>query len=489
MYDDALLLHTLWGSKGGGGPGVGGVDMVEVGKYGEALQWGLSGLARGVEAWCTLKTVEERFGHLAERLALNDTCEVEEKEECIEVIGVAALLIFSQANMSGPYCVIDDVDESPFAQIETRVKAVQCDAETGMRVGGIGGNTMSDDDAWAAQQLSANGEDFVGRVYLPQYLLLAVYCFKALGGVEAPRKKVWWWWLYRVTVLQQKFLSGRSQQLRDTLMDVGAKLLREYEEDREATDAESVESSIRASLYLEMADCEVLYGHVKSAKVYVDKAALCLGVHVEMSGAMGLRTVHQVNAHAQLVLNVTLREGCNGISKVSMGSQDAVALDKLALQIDEGETDANLEKNPVNGLQTDSDVLLGGPHLMDNDGSKDISREDLNSLQQILLLHLCAITKRGSSPDGTQEWEMLAYVETAMRQKYSEFSIRSAAHMERARLELQRSRTRERALVAMEGVKTALSMDKQVQDFHFSPTLRTRYVCIKKTIMHNRKRC
>lgn len=50
--------------------------------------------------------------------------------------------------------------------------------------GGLGKSTASTADRWAVGALAASGEEVLGRIYLPQYLLLALSILLPPLGVQ-----------------------------------------------------------------------------------------------------------------------------------------------------------------------------------------------------------------------------------------------------------------------------------------------------------------
>ena len=64
-------------------------------------------------------------------------------------------------------------------------------------------------DRWAMTQLGASGEDVVGRIRCPQYLLLARTLLLGRTGTGLP----WKWWALRTLAVQQRILSGPAAAL------------------------------------------------------------------------------------------------------------------------------------------------------------------------------------------------------------------------------------------------------------------------------------
>ena len=58
-------------------------------------------------------------------------------------------------------------------------------------------------------QLSASGEDVVGRIRCPQFLLLARTLLLGRPGTGLP----WKWWALRTLAVQQRILSGPAASL------------------------------------------------------------------------------------------------------------------------------------------------------------------------------------------------------------------------------------------------------------------------------------
>jgi hypothetical protein len=451
-HDPVLSAVSLWGSR----EACGEKDKEEWlllarGEYSAALSKGLAVLLleKGMEAkdlWS---------GEIADHLKKD-----QEVEEALGVVGVSALLMFCEGNMIGSF--VESDAKYPCSPMQARGtlgnNINQLDdteqqgsvpwAEGEKRYGGEG--TM--DDTRALNMLGGNGEDFVGKIYIPQYLLLAKCCFDALVGLSCDDRLEYVWWRLRVSVLRQRFLAGLSKSIYDQILEDMCTLERFIPGDHTQGNLSGEEILIMGVLHLELGLAERIYGHVEEAKRHVEMASHFANVQTTLTGALGIRTVHQQDPHAQLVVEITdvKENGEHGSStSCAMGSHSSDFLDKNVLHL----TEIIDEKHNLAGLDTDSDVLKG-PKLLGG-CSSSLQRNDLNALQQLVLLSECYQVKKGSSADGTQQWEMAAYIETILSQHHSDLEIRVAAHMEMARLEMPRSRTRERALVTFEAIKEA----------------------------------
>jgi hypothetical protein len=80
-------------------------------------------------------------------------------------VGVAALLLALQANVTGP--------EPTGLPACPSCSAAEADAHRAW-------------DAWAVQELSVGGEEVVGKTLLPQYLVLGAPADARSGGKQAP---------------------------------------------------------------------------------------------------------------------------------------------------------------------------------------------------------------------------------------------------------------------------------------------------------------
>ena len=195
----------------------------------------------------------------------------------------------------------------------------------------IGRDSMSLADRWACTLLAENGEDLVGRIRYPQYLLLPKLILileENENKNEDDEKNInsnsssfstmlpseWSWWAMRTVLTQQRILAGRSATLRHRLLSLTKTVLDHYQhsgQQQEATAATLVQSgkqktNLAAAALLEAAMMETAYGHVQQAKLYTDQALAYLELQAELGGALGTRTVHQQDPRAQLILNLSV---------------------------------------------------------------------------------------------------------------------------------------------------------------------------------------
>jgi len=405
------LLYTLWGDQGG--------------SISDAYEETLATALRRLDSPATSPATSPRT--LVE--AVKDICSAGSYDpEALHDLAVAAIFLHARHNLVGPY-------STPSSSSTASSSAQSFDL---------------------LNELAENGEDFLGLVFHPEYLLIAKLAFGALARSH-PSPAVSFW-NFRVAAAVQYLLAERSQVLLERITSGVEALTVSYAEDTN-------DVHLLAVVHLEAANAYSAFGMVAEMKAHVAAAQRALGIEVALTGLLGMRTVHQQNAHAQLVAKVrtvdNVGDGGEG-SDVLAGRFERTALDDIAFNLvagtgSGGATDDSGERQPseFRGFcESDADVFRGGPKLLDEE---EAIRTDLNAVHQLVILALCNVVKKSSSPDGTQPWELTAYAECLLAQDRTEFVTRLAAYMELSRLEIQRSRTRERALCTMEGIKESLS--------------------------------
>ncbi|KAG7675146.1 hypothetical protein Ndes2526B_g08005 [Nannochloris sp. 'desiccata'] len=433
-----------------------------------------------------------------------DDCSLStEPGRLLTLAAVASLYLFTQANLTGPLIAIP---ESPFDLLTAGSISNSAAAAAAAAAQEIGRDSMSLADRWACTLLAENGEDLVGRIRYPQYLLLpkVILCLEEeehqqnnnsekISNPIPPttsslRPPEWSWWAMRTVLTQQRILAGRSAALRQRLLSLTETVLDSYQRSEHRVATKTTKTNLAAAALLEAAMMETAYGHVQQAKVYTDHALAHLELHAELGGAMGIRTMHQQDPRAQLILQVAVassavsggNKNCSNphstLKKVENSSlEDIQGVDGIVL--DEFLIEGSGSNQEVKGLEDESDVLKHPKLVSSNEfkGGNGLSGEEINGggvpsevcltpLQQAAILALALHAKKGSSEDGLQPWEVLAHADAVLQQPKSEFLVRAAAHLQVTRVERQRSRTRERALLALEGLAEALDREKSSND-------------------------
>ncbi|KAL3155216.1 hypothetical protein ABBQ32_013155 [Trebouxia sp. C0010 RCD-2024] len=329
----------------------------------------------------------------------------------------------------------------------------------------LGRDAASEGDRWAAQQLSVDGEEVLGKVNLPQYLLLSrvlvtapldlsfscerhsdddgeatTSSINALEGLsELPS---WSWWTARVLLMNQRLLAGSAASLRSALTMLMPQVLNRFGSSSVLDLGES-KAALAAAAELEAALVEHVYSSPQTALRHLQAAAYALGMHTIVEGAMGVRTVHQVDPKAQLVVSTSHSHEENGYAS----GEDSYQLDSMSLG-------SQVESSELKGLTAESDVL-SAPKLVD--GSGRVLDRSLGGLEQAVLLGWAQQVKKGTSVDELQAWQMAPYVEAVLRQPRSHPLIRSAAKLLQTRHERTRTRTLERSLMQLQQLAEAPS--------------------------------
>lgn len=451
----------------------GALAAVQEGRYLHALTaalHALSGAASSVSLSSPESVIDwfDALGSTASSLLSCNAGFSSEPGHWLALAAVSSLYVFTQANLTGP--VDTYAPESPMDLLLDRL---QHEERTATSRSGFGRDSVSGVDRWAIARLAENGEDLIGRIQLPQYLLVALTILveppsiaraaeKESGEGDTHRAVIpaeWMWWAARAVLLQQRVLSGRSAALRDRLVGLHQYVLKHTV----GPQLLNTQPAVAAAALLEASMMEISYGHVDSARRYTAAALRHLGLEASLAGALGVRTAHQQDPRAQLVLEtIAMSHGSssagNSTSLASWEETPGIAASVLDAALLEG---AGASEDGQ-GLALESDVLrhpkLLFPVTMEGEGVEDPKRSmtSLTSLQQAAVLALALNTKKGTAADGLQPWEIAAHTDAVLQQQHSEFLLRAAAYLQASRAERQRSRTRERALLSLEGLTEAL---------------------------------
>lgn len=271
-----------------------------------------------------------------------------------------------------------------------------------------------------APELSLDGEDAALLVTAAHHLVTAYrLLLDAPPPDPAPTHA---WWALRCCVLRQRVLVNPSATLSTHIQRL----------------IHTLEQIQCPALCIELALTHLLYGRVADAARKLDRAGALLHVELKVDGAMGVRTAHQQDAKAQLVVRVAGAAHQDADATVLMTELDEDA-------DDDDEPGLSGTCTPNNHSKASTDVLPLPVLCQTTDQPATLS-----PLVQALLLAHAKHIQRATAADELRSWQMAPYVEAVLSQPRTAPALYYAARLLRARHERARSRTRARALMAYE---------------------------------------
>ncbi|KAJ0037598.1 hypothetical protein Pint_23169 [Pistacia integerrima] len=347
-------------------------------------------------------------------------------------LAIAALFWFTQCNLTGPF--VEKLSERclPFKVLDSE------------------GSELVEWENWARNQLMSAGSDLIGKFSFLQYIVFAKLLLLKTKDLlfEASVSSVYGirsisWWCTRVLLMHQRILDERSSSLFDLLKVFMGETLSHFGTLEDVTSywgtqLQDVEPShIVSMIHLEAGVLEHIYGRVDSCRRHFESAEVAAGLQLSVTGALGFRTIHQVEPKAQMVL-VANTSTSNNTSTCPSADQGIQAHDSSV-------TDTSdilmTPKLLVNGNESKT----GAPCLYN--GASTI---DLKPIQQAVILSQCLLIEKSSRHDEMQRWDMAPYIEAIGSQKSSYFILHCFCDLLRVRWESTRSRTKGRALEMMD---------------------------------------
>lgn len=375
------------------------------------------------------------------------------KAVLVMAVAVAALLGFTQCNITGPMMKLLPM---PLGAI------VFGEGEMKTNSGG-----WSEWEVWAQKELMSVGSDLRAKFLNLQYITFAKILLMRTkdllsegndSGADGARSISWW--LARLLIIQQKLLDDRSSSLfdllqvftRESLQHIGSlEKIRYY---WASLISEEDASAIVSMLHLEAGIMELTYGRVDASRIHFESAAATSRLNFSLSGALGFRTLHQAEPKAQLLLvgsadddDCSASLGNDFQNKVSTRGENA------------------FPQRPSETHEA-SDILMTPRFLEDDKKSEcsaqgaqnhSISSMQLKPTQQAVILAQCLSIEKRARSDELQRWEMAPYIEAIDSQQSSPFTLQHLCDILRIRWESTRGRTKQRAL---------LMMDKLVQSIY-----------------------
>ncbi|XP_059640826.1 uncharacterized protein LOC132282985 [Cornus florida] len=382
-------------------------------------------------------------------------------------IAVAAFLAFAQCNMTGPFQRLPLLPLTAFALKEEEL-------------GGGGGVEW---EGWARNQLMSAGSDLLGKFSNLQHIVFAkllltritdllsegtISSMDGLGSIS--------WWLARLLLLQQRMLDERSSSLFDLLQVYMCETSHRFGTSEKVKSywgaklEEEEASTIVSMFHLEAGIMEYTYGRVDPSRLHFESAEVASGLQLSVTGALGFRTVHQVEPKAQLVLVANTSASnygatCSSVIPEVQGNASSIDGDSLIQHRHQTCESSDVLMSPR--FVEDSRISDNSAEVDTQNGG--ISGAPLNAIQQAVILAHCLSIEKTTRHDEMQRWEMAPYIEAIDSQQSSYFTIQRFCDILRIRWESTRSRTKERAL---------LMMDKLVQGvYELSPGVAQRIYC------------
>lgn len=357
-------------------------------------------------------------------------------------MGVAALLAFTQQNVTGPLGKF-----SPFPFWTSSLDE------------GWNSDPGGKWDAWASDRLASFGSHVHGKFSLLQYIVFAELLFTSIKSLDSSDCWSVSWWLCRISISQQNILDELSSSLFDQLQVYKNKMLTHFGEHEKVSSywgpllCDGEDSSFVSAAFLEAGIVEYKYGRVDASRLHLDSAQEACGIHLSLTGILGFRTIHQVESKSQMVLVAKTTIPAGGKSTELTGAQS----DGLAMRN---------ERSSVPGESDEFCDILRMPRLAPNgnDSSSEITtckstQISLTAIQQAAVLAQCLHVSRRSRSDEMSGWEMAPYIESIDSQDESYFAVRSLCDVLRIRWESTRSRTKQRALLMMENLVEDISKE------------------------------
>ncbi|KAK3205795.1 hypothetical protein Dsin_019841 [Dipteronia sinensis] len=356
-------------------------------------------------------------------------------------LAVAALLWFTQCNMTGPL-----VEELPKCSFPLKFSDSK-------------GHELVECENWARNQLMSSGSDLLGKFSYLQYIVFAKMLLMKIKDMlfEASVSSVCGirsvsWWLTTVLLVHQRILDERSSSLFDLLQVYMGETLNHFGTLEKVTSYWGTQfydiepSDIVSAVYLEAGVLEYIYGRVDYCRRHFESAEVAAGLQLSVTGALGFRTVHQVDPKAQMVLVANTSSSNTGHASPSINpgiqTNDSKISDVSEVLI--------IPKLVKNGNESETGVLCiqnGGPAA------------HLKAIQQAVILSNCLVIEKSTRHDEMLRWDMAPYLEAIDSQQSSYFILKSFCGILRIRWESTRSRTKGRALEMMnklvEGVQNS----------------------------------
>ncbi|CAH0518420.1 unnamed protein product [Peronospora belbahrii] len=287
------------------------------------------------------------------------------------------------------------------------------------------------------------------------------------------------WWNARAAVAHERLLL--SKQPSNTLWFEARRGYIQTLQTNELFVYEKVTQYLRARAYVEWGLAQHYFDKNKHGKATFARAKEISGVSVQLSGSLGKRTKFQQKSVAQMVLLAASKKEPITVDDETSVYAAAVAESthvdfggkKIEAEDVVGNGAACPSVSPANSLTTEAEHIQKLVHegeacyrnvnldqvdqdnyLLENTEFEDhklTEQGNLQILDQIVLLGLCLDVKNSNANDGLTREEMMPYI-TRVLENPNNWMVYSTALLERAWLECESSKRRERAVLQMQAL-------------------------------------
>ena len=214
--------------------------------------------------------------------------------------------------------------------------------------------------------------------------------------------------------------------------------------------------------------------------MYFQRAKGCIGLHAELSAALGKRTKHQIQDFAQLHLFTVSSLATDGLYAVEAAATSTAPMNQQRLKSSSAFSQGEKKDNPegwqhseweigrrlVRETAQGEEAALREILLDDTDGGAQenilfehgpkfndsgLRSSALHPLDHCTILALCLDVENSNPKDGLTTEEMFPYVERVLVQAKN-WMVHSTALLQRSWLEFDKRRTMDRALLQIQAL-------------------------------------
>lgn len=351
-----------------------------------------------------------------------------------EIFAVAALNVFLQLNYTGPLFedpnALNGIDPHPILASSILSSQQDTNAEIGKSYHNAVLAELAVDGYWPCQ---------IAKV---PYLLLLARCI--LLTLSDPERKCWNheeaarvssdFCKFSSTLFGAPIWSARAALAHERLLLSREPTITLWEELKSAYQksillVENSGRQLQATVFLEYGLAFHHFNNERKGKEMFKKAMETSGLSVEVSGALGKRTKFQTKATAQMV-----------VKAASAGDPEN------ALVQDKENKKEEVKSQLVD--HADDTILLERVRFEKNEENEI---DDLTVLDQAIILAFCLDVKNSNPADGLTAEEMSAYLARVLCH-HDDWTVYSAALLERAWLEFEGNHTKERAILQLQAL-------------------------------------